>query len=139
MKTCIILRGLPGSGKSSFARFIRDSDPHRCLVEIVSADDYFTDIEGNYNFEIGKLDEAHAWCAARAHAEFADNTDIVIIDNTNCRVEEFNWYKETAEEHGYQVFVVLVENHHGNKSIHAVPERTLVRREALLRNSIKLR
>lgn len=144
-KVCFILRGLPGSGKSSLAELLRDSVDEAMfpLPDILSADNYFVDKDGNYNFDISRIGEAHDWCYQQFVASISDYkafySGFVIVDNTNCKESEFLRYKEYAEEHGYTVFVLLVENWHGNKSVHNVPETTLARREALLRNSIKLR
>ena len=34
-------------------------------------------------------------------------------------------YYEMAEKYGYVVFSVIVENRHGGKNVHGVPEATL--------------
>ena len=51
MKDLILLRGLPGSGKSTFAKMlVRDKDyRHK------EADMFFVDSEGNYKFEPSKI------------------------------------------------------------------------------------
>ena len=60
----ILLRGLPGSGKSTLAKIIlqlRSTDE----PEVLSADDFFEDKEGEYNFDPTKLKEAHNYCQFR--------------------------------------------------------------------------
>ena len=50
----ILLRGLPGSGKSTLAKIIlqlRSTDE----PEVLSADDFFEDKEGDYNFDPTKI------------------------------------------------------------------------------------
>jgi len=50
-----LVRGLPGSGKTSFASAIWND------YAVCEADKFFYDKEGNYNFDGSKLKEAHAW------------------------------------------------------------------------------
>lgn len=64
----ILLRGLPGSGKSTLAKVIlqiRDSDE----PEILSADDFFMDENGDYVFDSSKIKEAHNYCQFRCSEE----------------------------------------------------------------------
>jgi hypothetical protein len=48
-------------------------------------------------------------------------------------------YIELAQKYGYQIISLIVENRHGNKSVHDVPDETLDRMEVRLKGSIKLR
>lgn len=50
----IVLRGLPGCGKSSLVDFIR-SHVDECRLEICSADDYFIDNEGVYRYDRDRI------------------------------------------------------------------------------------
>lgn len=139
-KVCFILRGLPGSGKSNLTRQLAYLyETADVPFAAVSADDYFIDKDGNYNFDINLIGEAHEWCRAEFVKHVTNSVNTIVVDNTNCKESEFQHYKDFAEQHGYTVFVLIVENRHGNKSVHDVPEHTLNRRESLLRNSIKLR
>ena len=55
--TLFIVRGVPGSGKSTFAKHIWNE------YAICEADKYFVDREtGEYKFDATKLKEAHEWC-----------------------------------------------------------------------------
>jgi adenylate kinase family enzyme len=53
-KTIYIVRGCPGSGKSTFAKTLGGIH--------IEADQYFVDADGNYNFDGSKIKNAHAWC-----------------------------------------------------------------------------
>ena len=57
MKILYLLRGLPGSGKSSVAKSLMNAQTGH-----VEADMFFMDNKGNYNFDVSKLEEAHKWC-----------------------------------------------------------------------------
>jgi hypothetical protein len=46
---------------------------------------------------------------------------------------------EKAEKAGLTVSYVVLENRHGNKDIHNVPEDTLVKQEQSIRDNLKLR
>jgi hypothetical protein len=54
-KNLILLRGLPNSGKSTAAKLF-NKDPH------FEADMFFLDANGDYEFDITKIKEAHNWC-----------------------------------------------------------------------------
>ena len=54
-KILTLVRGLPGSGKSTFANWIWNE------YAVCEADKFFYDKEGNYNFDAIKLREAHEW------------------------------------------------------------------------------
>ena len=60
----ILLRGLPGSGKSTLAKIIlqvRSTDE----PEVLSADDFFINEDGEYDFDSQKIKEAHNYCQFR--------------------------------------------------------------------------
>ncbi len=136
MKYCIITRGVPGCGKSEFTDFIKtiSTEP---AVECCT-DDYWYDESGNYNFVPAKIGEAHAWNFERFKAEIAKETPVLIQSNTNVVSEHFEAYKALAEENGYMVFVLIVENRHGGVNSHSVPQAALDRMESSLRGDIKL-
>jgi hypothetical protein len=68
-----------------------------------------------------------------------DEQPTVVVSNTLTSEKELKPYIELAEKYGYQIVSLIVENRHGNKSIHDVPDETLERMEVRLKGSIKLR
>jgi hypothetical protein len=50
------------------------------------------------------------------------NVDKIAVSNTFTQFWEMEPYFELAEKYGYKTFSIVVENRHGNKSIHNVPE-----------------
>jgi predicted kinase len=147
-KVLWILRGLPGSGKSSVAQnlFVVDA--------IFEADQFWYDEAGNYNFNADRLPEAHEWCQKQVEARmehdiedakegiiFEGQSDFVlseiVVSNTTTTEKEIEPYLELARKYDYKVVSLIVENRHGNKSIHNVPEEVMEKMKN--RFSIKLR
>lgn len=111
----VILRGIPGCGKSTLASLIAGEEGVVC-----TADDYFYDEEGNYNFDPRKLEEAHSECLKKFSEALFHGTQIVIIANTATQQKEFRQYMNTAKHYKYRVHTVIVENRHGEEDKHGV-------------------
>jgi len=120
-KILTLVRGLPGSGKSTFANLITNK------FSICEADLFFYDKEGNYNFDATKLKLAHVWCFNQVRTRMEDNKlnpqfyPEIVVSNTFTQEWEMEKYYELAEEYGYKVFSIIVENRHGGVNQHGVP------------------
>lgn len=112
METMLLIRGVPGAGKSSLAKLLGGV----CC----EADDYFRK-NGSYKFDSSKLAEAHAECKAKAVAAMIDREPLVIVSNTSTSESEVMVYQQLAEEYGYRFVSIVVENRHGNSSVNGVP------------------
>ncbi len=119
MKKLLLLRGLPGSGKSSLAKSLSNATTGH-----VEADMYFMK-EDNYEFDPSKLKEAHQWCKDVTEGCMSRYLDTIIVSNTFTREWEMKPYYELAERYGYKVFSLVVENRHGSINIHGVPDDKL--------------
>jgi dephospho-CoA kinase len=119
-KTLIIVRGLPGAGKSTVAELLSDE-----FYPVISADDFFTLETGAYNFDVNKLHEAHAWCRDWVVKWMKENKEKIFVANTFTTESEVKSYYEIAREYDYNVISLIVENRHGGISIHNVPDDTL--------------
>jgi predicted kinase len=120
----ILLRGLPGSGKTTLAKIIlqlRSTDE----PEVLSADDFFEDKEGEYNFDPSKIKEAHNYCQFRCSERMRQQKVKIVVANTFTQEWEMDEYFKMAERYNYRVHTVIVENRHGNKNVHGVPEDKL--------------
>ena len=121
----ILVRGLPGSGKSSFSKLIWSD------FVICEADKFFYDEEGNYNFDGSKLKEAHAWCKNQVETFMKDHEvnaqyyPEIVVSNTFTQEWEMEDYFKLAEKYNYKVVSLIVENRHNGKNIHGVPDEKI--------------
>jgi predicted kinase len=119
----IIMRGLPGAGKSTF---VKKNYPD---AVICSADKYFINKHGEYKFDPGLIGEAHIHCL-QTFLYFITTLKekLIVIDNTNVTTTEWIPYYRIAETMGYsceiiEVFAdpkICVE-----RNIHGVPKSTI--------------
>jgi tRNA uridine 5-carbamoylmethylation protein Kti12 len=120
----ILVRGLPGSGKSTVARGLLNT-PRAAHFE---ADQYFM-VGGVYEFDANKLHAAHSWCLRRTKEWLIGGTDHrAIVSNTFTTVKELRPYFELARELGIVPSVIACQNQFGN--VHNVPLETLDRMRA---------
>jgi predicted kinase len=121
-KMLYLVRGLPGSGKSTFSKTLGGIH--------IEADQYFVDIEGNYNFDGSKIKLAHEYCRAQTGAWMKTdglqvNVDKIVVSNTFTQEWEMEPYYELAKKYGYKVFSIIVENRHEGTNVHGVPEEKI--------------
>ena len=123
-KILVICRGIPGSGKSTFAKTLGGIH--------IEADQYFVDGDGNYNFDGSKIKLAHEYCKGQTEAWMKTdgtqvNVDRIVVSNTFTQKWEFHPYLELAEKYGYKTFCVIIENRHGGINQHGVPDEVLTK------------
>ncbi|XP_037534212.1 NEDD4-binding protein 2-like 2 [Nematolebias whitei] len=95
----ILMRGLPGSGKTTLARKLLSNSPSGVIL---STDDYFAQKNG-YRYDVGLLGAAHEWNQWRAKDALQDGCSPIIIDNTNLQAWEMKPYVKMALDRGYKV------------------------------------
>ncbi len=111
----IILRGIPGSGKSRIAEIL--AADHKKVIEeeergvptealrarylsevVVCSADKFFEIKGQYIFDRTKVAEAHASCYLDfIEAIFDPFVGLIVVDNTNIHLWEYKHYVRLAE------------------------------------------
>jgi len=103
MKHMTILRGGPGSGKTTFAETVAQ----RKQAKVISADDYFTH-DGCYDFRPSELGQAHGQCFRRAVASISNWGCDLVVDNTNSQSDEMIPYLALAQAYGYTVEIITM-------------------------------
>lgn len=117
-KQLILVRGIPGQGKTSYVK------KHMPEYHHFEADMYFEDENGNYIFDPRKLKQAHSWCKAKTK-EAMENGDIVVVSNTFTQHWEMKDYFDMAKELGYITIVLRMQNFYENT--HGVPETVVTK------------
>ena len=118
-RSLIILRGLPGSGKSSLAALLSEKGKH----PVFSIDDYFTDPEtGKYEFQFDRNHLAYKKCEDDTREAMSKGEEKIFVHNTFTLDWEIEPYLKLAKEFGYELHVVTVENYHGKKNIHHISD-----------------
>ncbi|MBW3533261.1 ATP-binding protein [Shewanella sp. NKUCC06_TVS] len=111
-KVAIIMRGLPGSGKSHWVEAYILSLPLEkaiCVRQrgVFSTDSFFYH-EDEYRFDAKKLPEFHQCNLTGFIQALSSSEPVVICDNTNLCHWEYMAYEAAAKALGYQVRIVLV-------------------------------
>ena len=115
-KVLIIVRGIPGCGKSTFANLLGG--------HVFTADDYHM-VDDKYVWTREKAGAAHNWCQSECERYMKWELSPAIVANTSTTAKELKPYYDLAEKYGYKVFSIIVENRHGGVNEHNVPEETL--------------
>lgn len=113
-KVLYIVRGVPGSGKTTLAK--------QLTANVFEADHYFYDNDGNYNFIPSEIKEAHKECQQFVGFAMESGIQKIAVSNTFTQEWEMEPYFELAKKYGFKVFTIIVENRHGGKNQHGVPE-----------------
>jgi predicted ABC-type ATPase len=116
MNNLVIIRGTSGSGKSTFAEFLKSLGSFGYHFE---TDNYFY-VDGAYKFDPKKLGENHGKCFADFQKAINNNDGNIILSNTCVAKWEFQKYKDYAESKGFRVFVIVMSQQFQNT--HGVPE-----------------
>ena len=120
MKKLMLIRGLPGTGKSTRAKLLISIGEFHAHFEA----DMFFERDGKYAFNASRLPAAHQWCQKSAMDALLAGKNVV-VSNTFTTAEEMFPYFAIAEEVGAKVEIVTLLKEFG--SIHAVPESTMER------------
>ncbi len=119
MADLILVRGVPGSGKSTFAKKMVDMMPSMIHLE---ADMFFVN-DGQYRYDPTLIPAAHQWCRDRLKFHLEADAHVV-VSNTFVRRWEIESYLSIVPSHT-NVTVITV---HGNwPNVHGVPQAVIRR------------
>lgn len=101
MNLVVIARGWPGCGKSHEVKRLIDEFEGESVV--CSADHYFLNTIGVYNFDFNLLGKAHAACRDKFVRAVAGNIPLIIVDNCNIKYSDIKPYVVEASNAGYNI------------------------------------
>jgi predicted kinase len=113
MNELILIRGLPGTGKSTYAKEFNGQH--------IEADMYFMD-GSEYKFDSSKLSLAHKWCLDTTERGLKEG-HTAIVSNTFTKIWEMKPYLDLAEYLNIPVTVYRMTKGYG--SIHNVPQSSI--------------
>lgn len=118
----VLIRGLPGSGKSTMAKVL-------ALVGYrhLETDQFFTGDDGVYRFDRDQLSEAHDWCRFEAMESLEEDRRVVVA-NTFTTLAEMQPYIDFAHSLDAEVTVVTAAGQWTNT--HNVPDEAMQRMRA---------
>lgn len=121
--TLTLIRGLPGSGKTTLARSMVKADPNGTVY--YEADMYFTGDHTTgfkYQFDASKLHIAHMECQQKTEARIKTGWNVV-VSNTFSTLREMQSYMHLSKV--YSAKLQIIECHGNFGSIHDVPAETI--------------
>lgn len=126
-----LIRGLPGSGKTTFAKSMLDP-AQTFTAQICEADQFFYSEDGTYNFKRTLLHSAHTYCQLKTIRALEKGIQAIVC-NTFTERWEMEPYLIMAEENNCRLNVVdlydagLSDQELSQRNIHNVPVEAITR------------
>ena len=112
MNRLILIRGVPGTGKSTLANLISDN--------VYETDDFFINSSGEYHFDPTNLSSYHSLNQFRVKQGMNEDQETIVVSNTFSQVWEMQPYIDMARANNYELVVIALVGLHPN--IHDVPK-----------------
>ena len=109
-----MIRGLPGSGKSTMARALV------CQGYIHFEADMYFEVNGQYQYDASRIRDAHNWCQKMAREALAAGRRVV-VSNTFTQLRELEPYLAMTRT------VRIIEARGTWQNVHGVPAEMLER------------
>lgn len=114
-KYLFLIRGLPGAGKTDLAKMLSEE-----RYPILAEDDYYHLPDGTYEWTEEKEPLGRQYCIDATLEVLKKGVEKVFVTNVFATHKQIEPYLEAADQYGYRCCVMIVENTHGNLSIHNV-------------------
>ncbi|WP_282175499.1 ATP-binding protein [Vibrio nereis] len=111
-----LVRGIPGSGKSTYAKSLNS--------KLIEADQFFIDQDGTYQYDNTLIKDAHSWCKLEAKRLLNAGFNVVVA-NTFVKNWEMKFYKSLADDMGLKFEVIEMRGNYQN--VHDVPDEIVAR------------
>lgn len=113
-KKIYIIRGIPGSGKTTLAKTLSPI--------VIEADDYMMN-NGKYEYSKDKVIMAHNKCRRQVERHLRNGDPIIAVANTFIKREQYKPYIELAKKYGYSPILKTCNGNYEN--VHEVPQETV--------------
>ena len=115
MNILYIVRGIPGSGKSTLIKKITKN--------IVELDDYYNEKYGYYKFSYDEVPQSHKYALNKIEKMMIDKLDEIAVIDSFIKNKDFDQYKKLAIKYNYKPIEIIV--HSDFKDIHNVSIKRL--------------
>lgn len=103
MRTVIIMRGIPGSGKSTMADILAAGASKRGYIARIHSTDDLCYVNGEYQWSAELAHERHKKNLENFKESLELGINMVICDNTNIKWRDYKAYEQEAKAHDYDV------------------------------------